>query len=238
MKKIEKLMITTFFALAFLLILITNVNATEITDKNEFKEALITGKTNITLESDIEITNDDLNTDYCFNIYSNTVLDLNGHTISVNKDLNDEYGMVVLFNNNDCTLMITDSAGEGKIVGKNTKNQLFQFINTDDSEKSYTGCRVIIEGGIFEGPNSTMPIMTAKTSKQIDFTVNDGTFIINSNFGSVFDDKFNLELSNMVVKSSFNTGRFYITDDTTEMVNVIDNNSDKYMDKWYKKIYR
>ena len=84
MKKIEKLMITTFFALAFLLILITNVNATEITDKNEFKEALITGKTNITLESDIEITNDDLNTDYCFNIYSNTVLDLNGHTISVN----------------------------------------------------------------------------------------------------------------------------------------------------------
>ena len=230
----KAILLIIVFAFAFLFMFNGKVNASEvygITDKGDFKAVLTSGNTNLRLDCDIELTDSDLNKNYYFNIYSDTVFDLNGHTITVSKNVGGEYGIVVLFKNNDCTLTITDNDENGKIASNNSEIPLFQFSNTNGDEEPFTGCNVVINGGIFEGPYSRRPIMATGAVGKIGFTVNGGTFVVNFDAGSVFaNDAFDLALNEMTVKGGITSGTFIITPDRTEISEVIGEDSDIYVD--------
>ena len=93
--------------------------AADVTDENSLRQQVKTGG-EITLTRDIELRGS--GGDVAINITKNTVLDLNGHTLSRTSDEAD-YTFVIIVQN-DATLTINDSSnGNGKIVSTNNNNE-------------------------------------------------------------------------------------------------------------------
>jgi len=236
MKKINKkaLLLIIINAFAFIFLISGKVNASEVTSVTSPIELIDTLKsstinTNVKLDNDIELKETDATCKY--NISSDSVLDLNGHTITINRTIGNEAGINVFFQNDNCSLTIQDSVGGGTINGNLSTNWLMRFSNFKEDDICYEGCNVIINGGTFAGPNSRNPMMATTTSEKIGFIVNNGTFIINSNSGSVFaNNAFNLQFIDMTVKGGISSGEFVISPDSTEISEIVDADSDIWVE--------
>ena len=229
MKKINK-KITLFlilFSIGFLYLLSGKVEASEaapVTDKWELLSRLEspTLNTNVRIDGDIELKNDICN----YIISTDSVLDLNGHTITFNSTSNNNAGINVLFKNDNCTLTITDSVGGGTINGQAGVNSLIKISNYKDSNTFYENCNLIIDGGSYEGPTSGNNFITSD-GDNIGLTINNGTFITNSDLATVFsDNSVNLTINQITVSTNLERARFNITNDRTEINKVVDSNSD------------
>ena len=232
MKKINKkiILILIIFSVGFLYLLSGKVEASEvkrITMPKEFFETLVSPEinTNVRLECNIEINDTECN----FNVGSDTIFDLNGHTITVNKNTANEHGIIVSFKNDNCKLTITDTSEGGKITSKNTIDSLLYITNTDENAE-HTSCQVVIKNGIFEGPSNKNAMINTKLNSHIGLIVENGTFITNYHLASVFSTGFDMHFKEMSVKSECATGEFCVTTDRTEINEIIDENSDIWLD--------
>ncbi len=223
----KAILLIIVFAFAFLFMFNGKVNATDATNDFELIETLKapTINSNVRLIEDIVLGG---NIECKYIIKTDSVFDLNGHILTISNE-----EMQILFENNNCKLTIIDSVGGGKITSKGYVNSIFNISNAD-GDIDYSNCKVEINGGIYEGPSSIKPIMAAQlkdSSNKIGFTVNEGTFIINYNSGSVFaNDVFELTINQMVTKSELKNGNFIITNDAIEISEVISENSDIWVD--------
>ncbi len=232
MKKINKkiILFLIVFSIGFLNLLSGKVEASETTSVTNSIELLSTLEsptinTNVRLDDDIELTTLDKKCNY--NIASDSVLDLNGHTITINKTVGFEAGINVFFQNDDCTLTIKDSVGEGKIDGKGSTNSLIQISNYKENDTYYNGCNVIIEGGTFEGPSSSKYLITTSNSDKVNLTINGGTFVTNFNSATIFTyNAINLIINQMVATTNIERAGFNITNDETEISKVVNTESE------------
>ena len=182
MKKINKkiALFLIMFSIGFLYLLSGKVEASEVRPVTNPIELITTLgsstlNTNVRLDDDIELKVSDEACNYI--ITEDSVLDLNGHTITINKTVGFEAGINVFFKNDNCTLTIKDSTDEGKIDGKLSTNSLIKFSNYKENDTYYENCNVIIDGGIYEGPSSRNYLITTSNSDNIGLTINEGTFI-------------------------------------------------------------
>ena len=230
MKKINKkiVLFLIMFSIGFIYILSGKVEASEVRSVTNPIELLGTLEsptinTNVRLDNDIKLK--DVICNYI--ISTNSVLDLNGYTLTLNSTSNNNAGINVLFKNDNCTLTIIDSSGEGKIDGKLSTNSLIQFNNLKDNNTYYENCNVVIDGGTYEGPSSPKYLITTSDSDSIGLNINNGTFITNSDIATVFaDNAVNLTINQITVSTNIERARFNITNDQTETNKVVDSNSD------------
>ena len=228
MIKINKkaILVTNLLIFAMLFLLNGRVNATVVPIENEmdFEAALQspTLNTEVRLDNDIVLSS---NKDYSYNINSNAIFDLNGHTITMGSR-----EIKISFRADNCKLTIVDNAEGGKITSAGNNNSIFLVSNLVGNT-SYSNCSVEINGGIFEGPSSRKPIVSAQVEGTIGFTIDGGIFIVNYDSGSVFaQGAFDLTFITMTVKGGVSSGEFYISPDGTEISDIVDADSEIWVD--------
>ena len=167
--------------------------AADVTDETSLRQQVETGG-EITLTGDIELTGS--GDERAINITKDTVLDLNGHTLSRTSDEAD-YTFVIIVQN-DATLTINDSSnGNGKIVSKNTHDdadtkgysRVIKIGSSTFNNGGGTGGTVVMNGGNLQSAPVTNPapdawggygvVLYADGSADADKTGIDVTFIMN-----------------------------------------------------------
>ena len=167
--------------------------AADVTDETSLRQQVETGG-EITLTRDIELRGS--GDDVAINITKDTVLDLNGHTLSRTSDEAD-YTFVIIVKD-EAMLTINDSSnGNGKIVSTNTHgdadtkgySRVIKIGSSTYNNGGGTGGTVVMNGGNLQSAPVTNPapdawggygvVLYADGSEGTDKTGIDVTFIMN-----------------------------------------------------------
>ena len=229
MKKLRKRLMLFATIFAFGIVGILNVKALTVNSKADFFAALLDDTiSEIKLDTDIEITNTDYNSNYTF--YTNSInrtLDLNGHTVTINKSLGSEYGLIVRARSTGKTATITNSKSTGGIVNNSEKTPIAAFVDgTGEREVALK-----IDGLNLTTKSSSYPFFTSTTSVNSKLIVTNSEITVtgSSNYDFIRSAEFNIvSLSNMKITRTNTGGRVKIdfSSDSKKVVDVIPSDSE------------